>query len=210
MGKLIVFDLDGTLIYSRLDLSGAGKHMRGSMGLEPLNSDRIISFVGNGVGNLVRRAIADTDIDFDEALRRMKAYYAVHLVDTTTLYPGVRAGLRQLRENGWTLAVLSNKLEGASREILSRLGVVEEFAEIIGGDSDYPLKPAPDALLALRKKFAPDGVNCWMTGDHYTDLEAGRLAGFRRILAKWGFGDPREETPDAVAENFSEIPAIVG
>ena len=80
MVKLIVFDLDGTLIDSRHDLAGAVNHMRGSMGLEPLATERIVRFVGNGVANLVRRAIADSDVDFEEALRRMKRYYAGHLV----------------------------------------------------------------------------------------------------------------------------------
>ena len=86
MVKLIVFDLDGTLIDSRLDLAGAVNHMRGTMGLEPLTADRVISFVGNGVPNLVRRAIADAEVDFDEALRRMKKYYSCHLMDSTSLY----------------------------------------------------------------------------------------------------------------------------
>lgn len=88
MVKLIVFDLDGTLIDSRRDLAGAVNYMRGSMGLEPLSAERVVSFVGNGVANLVRRAVADADVDFDEALRRMKRYYADHLVDSTCLYPG--------------------------------------------------------------------------------------------------------------------------
>ena len=74
MVKLIVFDLDGTLIDSRLDLAGAVNHMRGTMGLEPLTADRVISFVGNGVPNLVRRAIADAEVDFDEAMSRGAMY----------------------------------------------------------------------------------------------------------------------------------------
>ena len=133
MVKLIVFDLDGTLIDSRHDLAGAVNHMRGSMGLEPLATERIVRFVGNGVANLVRRAIADSDVDFEEALRRMKRYYAGHLVETTALYPGVSRGLAELREAGIQLAVLSNKPTDASRRILDCLGVGGCFADIIGG-----------------------------------------------------------------------------
>ncbi len=210
MVKLIVFDLDGTLIDSRMDLAGAVNHMRGSMGLEPLTAERIVSFVGNGVGNLVRRAIADSDIDFEEALRRMKAYYAVHLVDTTTLYPGVRDGLRQLAERGITLTVLSNKPQAASTEILRKLNVAEYFAEIVGGDSAYPLKPAPDALVALRERFAATDAECWMVGDHYTDLEAGRRAGFHRALVGWGFGDARGEEPEIRVATFAELVEKLG
>ena len=205
MVKLIVFDLDGTLIDSRRDLAGAVNYMRGSMGLEPLSAERVVSFVGNGVANLVRRAVADADVDFDEALRRMKRYYADHLVDTTCLYPGVSAGLKELKESGITLAVLSNKPTAASAKILDRLGVAGFFSDIIGGDGNYPLKPEPDALLALQAKYGFDASSCWMFGDHYTDLEAARRAGFRRALARYGFGDPREEKFDFEVDSFGEF-----
>lgn len=205
MVKLIVFDLDGTLIDSRHDLTGAVNYMRGSMGLEPLSAERVVSFVGNGIINLVRRSVADAEVDFDEALRRMKRYYADHLVDTTCLYPGVSAGLKELKESGITLAVLSNKPTAASAKILDRLGVAGFFSDIIGGDGNYPLKPEPDALLALQAKYGFDASSCWMFGDHYTDLEAARRAGFRRALARYGFGDPREEKFDFEVDSFGEF-----
>lgn len=205
MVKLIVFDLDGTLIDSRHDLAGAVNYMRGSMGLEPLSAERVVSFVGNGIINLVRRSVADAEVDFDEALRRMKRYYADHLVDTTCLYPGVSAGLKELKESGITLAVLSNKPTAASAKILDRLGVAGFFSDIIGGDGNYPLKPEPDALLAFQAKYGFDASSCWMFGDHYTDLEAARRAGFRRALARYGFGDPREEKFDFEVDSFGEF-----
>ena len=205
MVKLIVFDLDGTLIDSRHDLAGAVNYMRGSMGLEPLSAERVVSFVGNGIINLVRRSVADAEVDFDEALRRMKRYYADHLVDTTCLYPGVSAGLKELKESGITLAVLSNKPTAASAKILDRLGVAGFFSDIIGGDGNYPLKPEPDALLALQAKYGFDASSCWMFGDHYTDLEAARRAGFRRALARYGFGAPREEKFDFEVDSFGEF-----
>ena len=205
MVKLIVFDLDGTLIDSRHDLAGAVNYMRGSMGLEPLSAERVVSFVGNGIINLVRRSVADAEVDFDEALRRMKRYYADPLVDTTCLYPGVSAGLKELKESGITLAVLSNKPTAASAKILDRLGVAGFFSDIIGGDGNYPLKPEPDALLALQAKYGFDASSCWMFGDHYTDLEAARRAGFRRALARYGFGDPREEKFDFEVDSFGEF-----
>ncbi len=205
MVKLIVFDLDGTLIDSRLDLAGAVNHMRGSMGLEPLATERVLRFVGNGVGNLVRRAIADGDVDFDEALRRMKKYYASHLVESTALYPGVHAGLDELKKAGIVLAVLTNKPEDSAVSILKALGVAEFFTDVIGGGSDFPLKPAPDALLDLMRRHNIPSDQCWMFGDHYTDLETARRAGCRRALARYGFGDPQEEKFDFEVESFSEF-----
>lgn len=205
MVKLIAFDLDGTLIDSRLDLAGAVNQMRGSMGLEPLSAERIVGFVGNGVANLVRRSIADSEVDFDEALRRMKAFYADHLIDTTTLYPGVASGVRALRLDGVKLAVVTNKPAAATARILSGLKVAEFFNDVIGGDDDYPLKPEPDALNALAGRYGFSPGDCWILGDHYTDLEAGRRAGFRRALARYGFGDPKGERPDIEVASFTEF-----
>jgi len=205
MVKLIVFDLDGTLIDSRLDLAGAVNQMRGSMGLEPLATERIIRFVGNGMGNLVRRAIADADVDFDEALRRMKNYYADNLVETTALYLGVHAGLEELKNAGILLAVLSNKPGDASRTILDKLGVGGFFSDVIGGDSDFPLKPEPDALIDLMRRHEIPPANCWMFGDHYTDLEVARRAGCHAALSRYGFGDPGEEKFEFEVNSFPEF-----
>lgn len=209
MAKLIAFDLDGTLIDSRLDLAGAVNYMRCSMGLEPLETERVVHFVGNGAAALVRRAIADAEIDFDEALHRMRAFYFDHITDTTVLYPGVAAGLKQLRDAGNTLAVVTNKPGKETEKILSQLGVREFFADIIGGDSDFPLKPEPDALLYLKQKYNVSDSQCWMIGDHYTDLESGRRAGFRRIFLSCGFGETDGETPDYTAESFSDVSLIL-
>ncbi len=205
MVKLIVFDLDGTLIDSRRDLAGAVNYMRGTMGLEPLAVERVVSFVGNGVQTLVRRAVADAEVDFDEAVRRMKLYYADHLVDSTALYPGVSAGLRELQEAGITLAVLSNKPTAASVRILEKLGVAGYFRAILGGDANCAMKPEPDGLFLLQREYGFESSSCWMFGDNYTDLEAARRAGFRRALARYGFGDPGEETFDFEVSSFGEF-----
>ena len=205
MVQLIAFDMDGTLIDSRLDLAGAVNYMRGTMGLEPLETERIVTFVGNGIGNLVQRSIADSEVDFEEALRRMKRFYSDHLVDTTRLYPGVATGLRELKAAGIVLAVVSNKPTPACRTILEKLEVADCFEEVIGGDSDYPLKPEPDSLLFLRRKYDFPVENCWMFGDHYTDLEAGRRAGFHRAFARYGFGDARQEAWNFAVDSFPEF-----
>ena len=209
MAKLIAFDLDGTLIDSRHDLAGAVNYMRASLGLEPLETERLVKFLGNGISSLVYRSIADADVDFDTALERTKNFYADHLVESTRLYPGVAATLQDLCSRGIKLAVVTNKNSGYSRRILTALGVADFFSDIIGGDGDYPLKPEPDALNALREKYALSTEDCWMVGDHYTDLEAGRRAGFRRIMVTYGFGEEQNETPDYTASSFNEAAAII-
>ena len=107
MAELIVFDLDGTLIDSRHDLAGAVNYMRQSMNLAPMDHERIIRMVGNGINSLVRRAVADADVDFETALRRMKRFYADHLLESTALYDGVASGLAELQKTVPHLAVVT-------------------------------------------------------------------------------------------------------
>jgi phosphoglycolate phosphatase len=83
------------------------------------------------------------------------------------------------------------------------------FDEIWGGDSGFPLKPDPAALLAFREQCNVPAEQCWMLGDHYTDLGAGRLAGFRSGWAAWGFGDPRDEKYDRKFDSFDEFTEVV-
>ena len=209
MADLVVFDLDGTIADTRLDLAGAVNYMRGTMQLEPLQTERIVKMVGNGMSNLVRRAVADVEIDCEEALRRMKRYYAEHLLDTTCLYPGVAQGLEELHSKGVRIALVSNKPASACQNILDGLKIGAFFDAVVGGDDLYPLKPEPDSLLALAEKFAVPAKNSWIVGDHYTDLEAGRRAGFRRVFVTYGFGETRDEKPDFTAGSFAEFMMII-
>lgn len=100
MVQLIAFDMDGTLIDSRLDLAGAVNYMRGTMGLEPLGTERIVTFVGNGIGNLVQRSIADSEVDFEEALRRMKRFTATTWSIPHDCIPGSRPDCASSKRRG--------------------------------------------------------------------------------------------------------------
>ena len=201
---LMVFDLDGTLIDSMRDLAVAINFMRAQYGLPEVSVDTAKTFVGNGAKTLVHRALGpEREADFDAALRCYRDYYASHQLVYTKLYPGVAEGLKELRRNGVVPVVVTNKPSSDALAILKGLGVADDLAEICGGDSGLPLKPEPDSLLHMKARF---GANvCWMVGDHYTDLEAGRRAGFFRVLARYGFGQPREEVPDMTVDSFAEL-----
>lgn len=212
MPGLIFFNLDGTLIDSHLDLAGAVNHIRSSMGLEPADAeDRIVQYSGPGVINQARRAIADPEIDADTALGRMKRFYAEHIAATLRLYPGVRAGLAELHQSGVKLAVVTNRGTAAASSLLERFGIAADIDKVVGGDCDYPLKPAPDALLAVQASFAQPKERCWLFGDSALDLEAARRAGFRRVFARYGGGDPGEEKAEFDVGSFAEfVTAIRG
>ena len=207
MPDLIVFDLDGTLIDSLRDLAAAINATREMFALKPLSIETVTSCVGNGVKVLIQRAFKDApEVGFDEALARYSRYYAEHLTVHTRLYPGVAEGLKKMHDRGIKLAVVTNKPSSAAKVILSDLQVADCFDAVCGGDAGVPLKPAPDSLLLFKERF--NARECWMVGDHYTDLEAGRRAGFRRAFARYGFGDPREEVPDFTLDKFSDLVAL--
>ncbi|MFA7230172.1 MAG: HAD-IA family hydrolase [Victivallaceae bacterium] len=205
MNFCIIFDMDGTLVDSRLDLALSVNLMRRSFDLPELPIETITSFVGNGVRKLVERSITGTQIDNAEAVKRMKTFYQKHLVDKTVMYDGVAEGLATLHGTGVKLSVVTNKPVEAAVPILKKLGIIKWFDEVIGGGSGHPLKPDPEPLLYLIDKFQCRPENSWMMGDHYTDLEAGRRAGIKCCFAAYGFGDPQNETFDFRAEQFKDI-----
>lgn len=200
---LMVFDLDGTLIDSMQDLTVAINAMRTHYGLAEVDRATATTFVGNGAVNLVKRALGDCGTEFDAALKYYRDYYAAHQLVHTVLYPGVAEGLAELRRNGVVLTVATNKPSSDAVAILKALGVMDDLAAVSGGDAGVPLKPAPDVLLRFKERF--QASECWMVGDHYTDLEAGRRAGFFRVYARYGFGQPREETPDLAVDSFAGL-----
>ena len=207
MPDLIVFDLDGTLIDSLRDLAAAINATRAMFSLKPLSVETVTSCVGNGVKVLIQRAFKDApEVGFDDALARYSRYYAEHLTVYTRLYPGVADGLKAMHDRGIKLAVVTNKPSSSAKVILTDLQVADCFDALCGGDGGVPLKPAPDMLLLFKERF--NSKDCWMIGDHYTDLEAGRRAGFRRGFARYGFGDPHDEIPDFTLDSFPDLVSL--
>ena len=205
MNHCIIFDLDGTLVDSLDDLTDAINYMRGEYGLAELSRETVRSYIGNGVKSLVQRATQDSICDFDGALEKMTSYYRDHIVDKTICFPGVKSGLAELAANGFVLGVWTNKNEQPARHILSKLDISKYFDFVIGGDSGYTLKPAPDGALAIMKEFNSSEDTTFILGDHYTDLEAGRHAGIKRYFASYGFGQCCNEKPDCIIDCFADF-----
>ncbi len=207
--RLLIFDLDGTLIDSRLDLAHAVNATRAFMGLPPLEHDRVYSYVGNGAPVLIRRALGAqaSEAQVQTALDFFLRYYREHPLDHTQLYPGVRETLDRLREANLGLAVLTNKPLRISRIILEGLGVADHFARVYGGDSFPEKKPHPRGILSLMEELASTPGRTLMVGDSAVDIQTARNAGVRSCGVTYGFQPETllADPPDLRIDRFEEI-----
>lgn len=205
MNSCVIFDLDGTLIDSREDLTTGVNLMRAHFGLEQLPMPTVTSYLGNGARDLTIRALQGHDVDIEHALSLTKKFYSENMLVKTHLYPGVAGGLEKLHSSGWKLAVISNKPSPAANEILEKLKVKKYFSYVLGGDSSFPLKPDPASLIYVLNETSSLPEKSWIHGDNYTDLEAGRRAGIKRCFALYGFGRQGNESYDAAVNSFDGI-----
>ena len=187
--SFLVFDLDGTLVDSSVDLANAVNALVVELGRPPLPKRRIIDMVGEGANVLVRRALtaASLDPDTPAALERFLAHYDPHLLDHTRPYPGIVDVLDTLAERV-AMAVLTNKPARATHLMLDGLGLQKYFRGIIGGDTSLGRKPAPAGLLHLAAGAGVPPARVLMVGDSAVDLATARNAGTRICLARYGFG----------------------
>ena len=205
MNRCVIFDLDGTLIDSRADIANAVNMTRRDFQLPPLPLETVVSYVGDGVRKLILRAFADTGADMEAAIQAMGIHYRENAVVKTTLYPGVAQGLEELYAHGWKLALVSNKPTELCRIIFRHFKLEPLFAEIIGGSSGFPLKPAPDALNHILHATDSDPAQSWVCGDNHTDLDAAKNAGMKSAFASYGFGTQDHAVYDKIIHSFSEL-----
>jgi len=209
--RLLIFDLDGTLVDSKTDLALSVNAVREMMGLGALPHDLIASYVGHGITTLIRRALGDqaTNENIEKATALFLRYYRDHMLDNSVMYPGVRETLETL--GGRTLAVLTNKPVIFSREMLTRLGVAGRFAFIYGGNSFEQKKPDP---VGVNKLLGDTGVRPRQTmivGDSDTDVLTGRNAGVWTCAVTYGYGAEglRACPPDILLDDFRELPSLL-
>jgi phosphoglycolate phosphatase len=206
---LLIFDLDGTLIDSRLDLAHAVNATRAESGHGPLPHEQIFSFVGNGAPVLIKRAMGPdaTDEEVERALEFFLDYYRHHALDYTVLYPGVRETLERLHAAGAKLAVLTNKPVRISRRIMQGLGLSNLFFQIYGGNSFEHKKPHRIGIDTLRTEAEIPAEETWMVGDSYVDIQTARNAGVASCGVTYGFQPEtfREFPPDVLVDGLEEF-----
>jgi phosphoglycolate phosphatase len=217
--RLLVFDLDGTLIDSGADLCASVNAMLRHFDRPPLPEKVISTYIGDGAARLVSRSLGEpADAAFlDSALAYFLDYYRQHKLDQTYVYPGVFASLDSLRfEPGGaarSMAVLTNKPIGPSQAICDALGLSPYFFRIYGGNSFATKKPDPEGLLALLKDTGVSAQETLMIGDSNVDIRTARNAGVWSMGCTYGLAPQTllTEPPDCVVDSPAEWPlALAG
>ncbi len=204
--RLIVFDLDGTLIDSRADLAASINAMLVHFRRQPLPEQVIASYIGDGAAMLVRRALGDPKDDafLDAAVDYFLSYYREHKLDHTYVYDGVFPALDSLRTNlpGLRMAVLSNKPVGPSAAICEALGLAPYFFRIYGGNSFPAKKPDPLGLLTLMDEAGAAPSETLMIGDSDVDILTARNAGAAALGCRFGLAPHTLEAaaPDCLVD----------
>ena len=207
--NLLIFDLDGTLIDSTLDLVHSVNAARGLMSLPPISEKLVSSYVGNGAPVLMRRALGPeaSEDDVRRALEYFLGYYREHMLDNTKLYPGVQEALDRLLEGGEKMAVLTNKPVRFSKAIVDGLGLSKHFFQIYGGNSFAQKKPDPIGVETLIQEAGAARERTIMVGDSAVDVRTARNAGVVACGVTWGLQPETLELdpPDFVISEMREL-----
>jgi len=214
---LLIFDLDGTLIDSRLDLIHTVNAMLRHLGRPQLPGDVIATYVGDGAPMLVRRALGDPEDEglVRQALNFFLAYYREHKLDHTHVYAGIPQALAAIRHShngqGRTLAVLSNKPVNPSRAIVDALGLGQFFSQVYGGNSFASKKPDPEGALKLLEESGVRPEHAAIVGDSHVDVRTGRNAGLWTIGVNYGFAPHTlaDEPPDILVDLPREVGVVL-
>lgn len=211
---LLIFDLDGTLIDSKTDLALSVNAMLRYMGLQPLDHDRVESYVGSGARVLMERALgpAASEAQIEKALEFFLKHYDEHKLDNTRPYPGVEEALKEFQAAGVRMAVLTNKPVRVSGRILEGLGLARYFARVYGGNSfDQRKKPDPIGVETLLAGLDVDRERALMVGDSSVDVRTARNAGIKVCGVRYGFQPEtfEDDPPDMMVDRLEDLARAV-
>lgn len=214
MNKLVIFDLDGTLLNTIADLGNAANHTLAELGLPRHELDEYRLMVGNGMRKLIERSLpadkAADDAFVDSTLASFLAYYAEHIDLYTRPYPGIPELISTLAAQGYKLAVASNKIQTGAEKLIAKFFPDTDFVAVMGNSPQYPLKPDAALVQYIMDKAGTDRAHTMMIGDSGTDIQTARNAGIPVIAVSWGFRPRHELTAaDHIADNTDQIQRIL-
>jgi phosphoglycolate phosphatase len=210
--RVLIFDLDGTLIDSKQDLIHSVNAMLRELGRRELAEETISGYIGHGAPQLVARALGDgcTEAERQQALEFFLRYYETHKMDTTYAYPGVAETLEKLAS--MPMAVLTNKPVRISVRILEAMGLAKYFRAIYGGNSFETKKPDPLGARTILRELGAEPGEALLVGDSEVDVQTARNAGTLAAVVNYGFGvhDRGAHPADIYLERFSELAKLLG
>jgi phosphoglycolate phosphatase len=208
--RLIIFDLDGTLIDSVVDITNALNHVLLPYAHSLLSPGQVSGMIGNGVMKLVRRALQAHSLEVDPVplTKQLLERYASRLTENTTLYPHAAETLAALADR--RMALISNKSESLSRRILEKFGLTGYFSLVIGEETLPERKPSPAPILHALASLGIEPHEAIMVGDSEVDVAAGTAAGVRTVAVIHGYGGPGfQESADFVIPGLLPLAALV-
>jgi phosphoglycolate phosphatase len=217
--EMVLIDVDGTLVDSVPDLHFCVNVMMEQLGMPVHSEAEVRKWVGNGVERLVKRSLIGTldgepdNALYDKALPIFLDLYTDNTCVRSMLYPGVREGIEFLKSAGFKLGCVTNKAAQFTEPLLKMLGIRDEFAIVVSGDTLPQRKPHPEPLLHAARFFNVAPEDSLMLGDSVSDVTAARAAGFQIVCMSYGYNhgvDIRLAKPDAVIDSMAELAGLLG
>jgi phosphoglycolate phosphatase len=211
--RVVIYDLDGTLLDAFEDIAGAINGAFGESGLPALTVAEVKQGVGDGARKLVERCLEKVGAGerFEEVYPAFMRHYEGNTTPSVRLYDGVLEALAAVRGLGLKQAILTNKPQAITDGNCARLGLDRAVDGIWGGREGTPLKPHPESLMQIARRFGAEAAACAVVGDYRADFEVARATGARMIGVTWGIYTAEQvaaERPDAVIDAMGELPGL--
>ncbi|SHK26867.1 HAD family hydrolase [Thermocrinis minervae] len=203
MFKLVIFDLDGTLIDSCQDITLCLNMTLRDFGKPQVESQTVRRYIGSGARALLEKFFPPEDVD--KALEVFRGYYRQHPVVYTRPYEGIPEALEFLRSKGVIMTVVTNKMEEISYKILDTLKLLDYFSLVVGGDTYHEKKPSALPIIKTLEKFSVKPKESLIVGDTEADILSGKRASVYTALALWGYTKDMQEEPDFILNTPTEI-----
>ncbi len=209
----IIWDLDGTLLDTLDDLADSVNEALAQHSMPLRTKDEVRTFVGNGIRNLILRAVPDKteEATAEAVLETFTSYYKEHMNDKTAPYPGIPALLAKLRAAGVKMAIVSNKADFAAKE-LAKIYFADLIDVAVGARDGVPKKPFPDAVFDALAEIGAKKEESVLIGDSEVDVQTGKNAGMATVAVSYGFRSEktlREAGTDAVCESVEALAALL-